>query len=54
MTLPDSITPGRPVVLHLETSAENDIGIYFFTLQAAGGGLTKTIDVALVVAPTER
>jgi serine/threonine-protein kinase len=51
VSLPASTTPGRPARLHIETSVDNDVGIYFLTLQASGAGLTKTIDVALVVDP---
>jgi hypothetical protein len=51
VTLPDSITPGRPAVLHIETSTDNDVGIYFIRLEASGGGITRTVDVALVVDP---
>jgi hypothetical protein len=50
-TLPDSATPGRPAVLHIETSAESEVGIYYLKLEAAGGGVTQTIDIALVVDP---
>jgi hypothetical protein len=50
-TLPESATPGRPAVLHIETSAGNDVGIYYLKLEASGGGVVKTIDIALVVDP---
>jgi hypothetical protein len=51
VTLPASTTSGRPVRLHIETSVENDVGIYFLTLVASGGGITRTIDIALVIDP---
>jgi hypothetical protein len=51
VTLPASTTSGRPVRLHIETSVDNDVGIYFLTLEASGGGITRTIDIALVIDP---
>jgi tRNA A-37 threonylcarbamoyl transferase component Bud32 len=51
VSLPDSVAPGRSAILHIETSDQNDVGIYFLTLEASGGGVTRTIDIALVVDP---
>jgi hypothetical protein len=51
VSLPASATPGRPVTVHIQTSLDDDVGIYFLTLEASAGGITKTIDIALVVDP---
>ncbi|HET6315696.1 MAG TPA: hypothetical protein VFG86_04510, partial [Chloroflexota bacterium] len=51
VSLPDSVAPGRTATLHIETSEGNDVGIYYLTLEASGGGVTKTVDIALVVDP---
>src|SRR5262249_48955193 len=51
VTLPASGPPGRSATLHIETNDQSDIGIYFMTIEASGGDVTKTIDVALVVDP---
>ena len=51
VTLPDSVAAGRSATLHIETSDQTDVGIYYLTVEAAGGGVTKTVDVALVVDP---
>jgi hypothetical protein len=49
VTLPESVAPGRPATLHIETSLADDVGIYYLELEAAGGGLSKTVEIALVV-----
>lgn len=44
-----TINPGDRAVIRLETAGQ-DGGIYFFTVEASGGGITKTVDLALVVS----
>ncbi|HEX8967414.1 MAG TPA: hypothetical protein VF937_06015, partial [Chloroflexota bacterium] len=51
LTMPASISPGRPATMHIETSLDNDVGIYYLTLEASGEGITRSVDVALVVDP---
>jgi hypothetical protein len=48
LTLPDSVSPGDTATIHLET-ASADPGIYYLTVQAAGGGIARSFDLALVV-----
>jgi hypothetical protein len=45
---PDSTAPGQTATLHLETDGV-DPGIYYLTVQATGGSLSQTFDLALVV-----
>jgi len=52
--LAENAVPGKPVVLHIQTSAENDPGIYYLTLEASGDGITKTAEIALVVDPADQ
>jgi hypothetical protein len=42
------VKSGDTATLHFET-AGNDPGIYFIKVQADGGGVTQTIDLALVL-----
>jgi hypothetical protein len=53
MSLPSSVLPGRPATLRLQTTTANRVGIYFLTLEATGGGLTRSVEIALVVDPPE-
>jgi hypothetical protein len=46
--LPSSVTPGDTATVHIETVSA-DPGIYYLTLQAAGGGISKSVDLALVL-----
>jgi hypothetical protein len=48
VSLPGQVSPGETATIHLETAGA-DPGIYYVTLQAAGGGISKSFDVALVV-----
>jgi hypothetical protein len=45
---PSSIKPGETATLHFETAGA-DPGIYFVTVEADGGGLSRSFDLALVV-----
>jgi hypothetical protein len=47
-TMPSNVKPGDTATLHFETAGA-DPGIYFMRIQADGGGLTKTFDLALVL-----
>jgi hypothetical protein len=47
-TLPDSVSPGATAMLHFETAGA-DPGIYYIKVQADGGGITRTFDLALVL-----
>ncbi len=49
VTMPTTINPGDSFSLHLDTSTAPEPGIYYFTVQATGGEMTRTVDVALVV-----
>lgn len=53
VALPDSVAPGRSATLHIETSDQSDVGIYFVTIEASAGDITRTLDVALVVDPPQ-
>ncbi|TME97616.1 MAG: hypothetical protein E6I52_19130 [Chloroflexi bacterium] len=48
LTLPESVMPGQTAMVHLETAGA-DPGIYFIDVRANGGGISKTIQIALVV-----
>jgi hypothetical protein len=48
VTFPSTVLPGQTATVHIETAGA-DPGIYFLTLEAAGGGLSKTVQLALVV-----
>jgi len=45
---PAGVKPGETVGLRFETAGA-ERGIYYITVQAAGGGITQTIDLALVL-----
>jgi hypothetical protein len=47
-TLPSNVKPGDTATLHFETAGA-DPGIYFIKVQADGGGITQSFDLALVV-----
>jgi hypothetical protein len=47
-TLPGSVKPGETATLHFETAGV-DPGIYFMRVQADGGNISRTFDLALVV-----
>jgi hypothetical protein len=47
-TLPTGVKPGDTATLHFETAGA-DPGIYYIKVQAQGGGITKTFDLALVL-----
>jgi hypothetical protein len=48
VSLPDSTQPGLVATVHVETVGAES-GIYYLTVQASGGGQTKTVELALVV-----
>ena len=48
ITLPDQVMPGTTATVHLETAGAEP-GIYYLNIQATGGGITKTVQLALVV-----
>ena len=47
-TLPSGVKPGATATLHFETAGA-DPGIYFIKVQADGGGITRTFDLALAL-----
>lgn len=47
-TIPSGVKPGATATLHFETAGA-DPGIYYIRVQADGGGVTKTFDLALVL-----
>jgi hypothetical protein len=47
-SLPSGVKPGETAMLHFETAGA-DPGIYFMRVQADGGGMSKTFDIALVL-----
>jgi hypothetical protein len=47
-TLPSGVKAGDTATLHFETAGV-DPGIYYITVQASGGGITRTFDLALAV-----
>ncbi len=46
--LPDTTMPGLTATVHVETAGAEP-GIYYLTLQGSGGGMNKTVELALVV-----
>ncbi len=48
VTVPSSVVPGLVAQVHVETAGAEP-GIYFLDLVATGGGMSKTIELALVV-----
>jgi hypothetical protein len=48
VTLPSGVSPGETATVHVDT-ASADPGIYYVTLQASGGGISQSIDLALVL-----
>jgi len=48
LTLPSNVPPGQVARVHIET-AGGDPGIYYLDLVATGGGISKTIELPLVV-----
>jgi len=49
VSLPASTTAGVPARLRIQTTAGDEVGIYYLVLEASGGGITKTIEIALVI-----
>ncbi len=49
VTIPAVVNPGDSFGLHLDTSTAPERGIYYFTVEASGGGMTRSVDVALVL-----
>jgi hypothetical protein len=47
-SLPSGVKPGETATLHFETAGA-DPGIYFMRVEASGGGISKTFDLALVL-----
>jgi len=47
-SMPTGVKPGDTATLHFETAGA-DPGIYFIKVEADGGGISKTFDLALVV-----
>ena len=47
-SFPGTINPGDKVTVHFETAGA-DGGIYFITIEGSGGGMTKAVDIALVL-----
>jgi hypothetical protein len=48
VTIPSSVMPGLVANVHVETGGA-DPGIYFLDLVASGGGISKPIELALVI-----
>ena len=48
VTLTSPVQPGQVAPVHVETAGAEP-GIYFLNIQATGGGVTKTAQLALVV-----
>jgi hypothetical protein len=48
VTMTSSVTPGQVAAIHIETAGAEP-GIYYLNLQASGGGVSKTTQLALVV-----
>jgi hypothetical protein len=53
VSLPSSVQPGRPAVLHIQSTITSNFGIYYLTLEASGGGVTRSVEIALVIDPPE-
>jgi hypothetical protein len=49
VSVPASATPGQPARVRIQTTTGDEPGIYYLTLEASGSGITKTIEIALVV-----
>jgi hypothetical protein len=49
VSLPASTTAGVAARLRIQTTSADEVGIYYLVLEASGGGVTKTIEVALVI-----
>jgi hypothetical protein len=49
VSLPGVVNPGDMATIHFETAGA-DPGIYFVTLQAGGGAINRTYDLALVLS----
>jgi hypothetical protein len=47
-SFPETINPGDKATVHFETAGA-DPGIYYITLEATGGEIAKTLDLALVL-----
>ncbi len=54
VSVPDSVAPGRSATVHIETSDQNDVGIYFLTVEASAGDVVRSVDLALVVDPPDQ
>jgi len=48
VSLPSAVAPGQVGVVHVETAGAEP-GIYFLDLVATGGGMSKPVELALVV-----
>jgi hypothetical protein len=48
VSLPAHVTPGETASIHIDTAAA-DPGIYYLTLEATAGSVSRTIDLALVL-----
>jgi hypothetical protein len=48
LSMPGSVPPGQTATIHLETAGAES-GIYFLDVRANGGGVSKTVQLALVV-----
>jgi hypothetical protein len=48
LTLPSNVSPGQVATIHIDTSGA-DPGIYYLDLVATGGGMSKGIELPLVV-----
>ena len=48
LSLPSNAPPGQVATVHIETTGA-DPGIYYLDLVATGGGISKTIELPLVV-----
>jgi hypothetical protein len=48
VSLPSSVAPGEVGMVHIETAGAEP-GIYFLDLVATGGGITRPVELALVV-----
>ena len=47
-SVPSGVKPGETATLHFETAGA-DPGIYFMRVEASGGAITKSFDLALVL-----
>ena len=46
---PESVAPGETAVLHFETAGQ-DPGIYYVSVEATAGGMSRTFELALAVS----